>query len=56
MDEDAQNSPGPQPSEEPPAYEAPRIIWRERFEPTVFGISCAKEPGNPGCIPGPARL
>ena len=38
---------------EPPAYEPPRIVWRESFEPVVFGASCAKEPANPGCLPGP---
>ena len=52
MDEDDQKGQQAQPSELPP-YEPPRVIWRERFEPTVFGVSCAKEPGNPGCIPGP---
>ena len=34
-------------------YEAPGIMWREPYEPLSFGISCAKQPGNPGCNPGP---
>ena len=38
---------------EEPAYEAPRIVWREAYEPLSFGLSCAKQPGNPGCGPGP---
>jgi hypothetical protein len=39
------------PDEEP--YEPPRIAWREPYEPVSFGASCAKQPGNPGCNPGP---
>jgi hypothetical protein len=35
------------------AYEPPRIVWREPYEPVSFGVSCAHEPGNPGCNPGP---
>ena len=31
-------------------YEPPRIVWREDFEPVSFGVSCAKEPGNPPCV------
>ena len=31
-------------------YEPPRIVWREAFEPVSFGVSCAKEPGNPPCV------
>ena len=34
-------------------YEAPRITWREPYEPLSFGLSCAKQPGNPGCGSGP---
>jgi hypothetical protein len=34
-------------------YQPPRVMWREPYEPTSFGISCAKQPGNPGCNPGP---
>lgn len=37
------------------AYEAPRISWREPYQPMSFGVSCAKQPGNPGCAPGPLR-
>jgi hypothetical protein len=37
----------------PPPYEAPAIIWHEPYEPIGFGISCAKQEGNPGCFPGP---
>jgi hypothetical protein len=40
------------PAEKRP-YERPRIVWREPYEPVSFGISCAKQPGNPGCGPGP---
>ncbi len=35
------------------SYEAPRIVWREPYEPVAFGVSCARQPGNPGCQPGP---
>lgn len=35
-------------------YEPPRVNWEEDFPTTVFGVSCAKQPGNPGCVPGPA--
>ena len=31
-------------------YESPAIVWEEDYRPTAFGISCAKEPGNPPCI------
>jgi len=31
-------------------YEPPRIVWREAYEPVSFGISCAKQPGNPPCV------
>jgi hypothetical protein len=41
-----------QPTDEP-RYEPPRIVWREPYEPRSFGVSCAKQPGNPGCNPGP---
>ncbi|HUS63501.1 MAG TPA: hypothetical protein VMZ28_03120 [Kofleriaceae bacterium] len=34
-------------------YEPPRIVWREPYEPMSFGVSCAKQPGNPNCGPGP---
>ena len=34
-------------------YEPPRIVWREPYEPLSFGISCAKQQGNPVCNPGP---
>ena len=34
-------------------YEAPQIAWEEPFEPVGFGMSCAKQEGNPGCFPGP---
>jgi hypothetical protein len=38
---------------QPPPYEPPAIIWQEPYEPIGFGISCAKQEGNPGCFPGP---
>ena len=34
-------------------YERPDIVWEEEYKPTAFGVSCAKQPGNPGCGPGP---
>ncbi len=34
-------------------YARPQIAWREAYEPVAFGVSCAREPGNPGCLPGP---
>ncbi len=37
-------------------YEAPRIVWREPYEPVAFGLSCAKEPATPACNPGPFTL
>ncbi|MFI5315200.1 MAG: hypothetical protein ACHQ6T_05845 [Myxococcota bacterium] len=30
-------------------YERPEIVWREPYDPVSFGISCAKQPGNPSC-------
>jgi hypothetical protein len=49
------DEPEPKQSDEPAAYEPPRIVWREAFQPVEFAVSCAKEPANPGCVPGPAR-
>ena len=40
-------------SEDQARYEAPRIVWREPYQPLTFGVSCAKQPGNPGCNTGP---
>ena len=34
-------------------YEPPSVAWREKFDPTPLRVSCAKQPGNPGCNPGP---
>ncbi len=34
-------------------YEAPSVTWRENLDPTPLAVSCAKQPGNPGCNPGP---
>ena len=31
-------------------YDPPRIVWREAYEPVSFGVSCAREPGNPPCV------
>ena len=36
-------------------YQSPRIVWREPYQAMSFGVSCAKQPGNPGCAPGPIR-
>ncbi|HET6613040.1 MAG TPA: hypothetical protein VFG83_13675 [Kofleriaceae bacterium] len=41
------------PGSTPPPYEAPAIVWEEPYEPIGFGISCARQQGNPGCFPGP---
>ena len=35
------------------AYSPPAIAWTEIYDPFGFGISCAKQEGNPGCFPGP---
>jgi hypothetical protein len=48
---DERQTPEEGPRDEP--YEAPRIIWSEPYQPLSFGVSCAKQPGNPGCNPGP---
>jgi hypothetical protein len=37
-------------------YERPRVVWREAYEPVSFGVSCAKDQGNPGCGPGPFSI
>jgi hypothetical protein len=34
-------------------YAAPKVIWREPYRPQTFGVSCAKQSGNPGCSSGP---
>jgi hypothetical protein len=39
----------PEQGSDEPAYEPPHIAWREPYEPVGFGISCAKQPQNPGC-------
>jgi hypothetical protein len=43
----------PDKASEQGGYEPPRILWSEPYEPLSFGVSCAKQPGNPGCNPGP---
>jgi hypothetical protein len=30
-------------------YVPPAIVWREPYDPISFGVSCAKQPGNPSC-------
>ena len=32
------------------AYVPPEIVWREPYDPISFGVSCAKQPGNPSCV------
>jgi hypothetical protein len=44
--------PAPPPPKRKP-YQKPKIVWREPYRPMTFGISCAKQPGNPGCGSGP---
>ncbi len=34
-------------------YEPPRVAWREIFEANAPAVSCARQPGNPNCDPGP---
>ncbi|HET6922879.1 MAG TPA: hypothetical protein VFI16_07000 [Anaeromyxobacteraceae bacterium] len=34
-------------------YAKPAIVWEEDYRPTAFGVSCAKQAGNPGCVVGP---
>ncbi len=34
-------------------YEPPSLTWREIFEPATAQMSCARQPGNPQCNPGP---
>jgi hypothetical protein len=54
MLKDPESQPQPErPLEEKRPYERPAIVWREPYEPMSFGVSCAKQPGNPGCGPGP---
>jgi hypothetical protein len=36
-------------------YVSPRIVWREAYQALSFGVSCAKQPGNPACAAGPVR-
>ena len=36
-------------------YERPEMVWEEIYEPIAFGVSCAKEPGNPQCGGGPLQ-
>lgn len=43
----------PEPRVDKRPYSRPEIVWREPYEPMGFGISCAKQPGNPQCNPGP---
>jgi hypothetical protein len=55
-DHDLKGSESTKPEPSLPArrrYARPQIAWREPYEPVAFGISCAKQPGNPGCFPGP---
>jgi hypothetical protein len=47
-------SPGPGTRKEKLPYETPAIAWEEDYHPTVFGVSCAREPGNPSCAVGPS--
>lgn len=55
-DDDLKAQEATKPEMSPPArrpYARPQIVWREPYEPVVFGVSCARQPGNPGCQPGP---
>jgi hypothetical protein len=53
MPEEATTVVGAQPDSETAGYEPPQIVWEEVFETTVFGLSCAKHPGQPRCSAGP---
>ena len=35
------------------AWERPRMRTGKLFEANT--VSCAKQPGNPGCVPGPSN-
>ena len=50
---DLSAQPDPEPDAKRKPYEPPDIAWEEEYRPTAFGVSCAKQPGNPGCNPGP---
>jgi hypothetical protein len=53
MDESGRERAGEGREGEEVGYEPPRVVWSEDYEPLSFGLSCAKQPGNPGCNPGP---
>ena len=50
---DRNDAQAPDARDERQPYERPQIVWRESYEPVCFGVSCAKQTGNPGCGPGP---
>jgi hypothetical protein len=52
-DRDRQTPAGPGAPRSP--YSRPCITWRQPYEPVAFGISCAKQPGNPPCNVGPTK-
>lgn len=52
VDDNASGGDGRNPDEKR-GYEPPSIVWEERYEPVGFGVSCARQEGNPGCAPGP---
>jgi len=40
----------------PQPYAPPAVVWRETYVPEAFGVSCALQPGNPGCSTGPTTF
>jgi hypothetical protein len=32
-------------------YVPPEIAWEEEYKPAALGVSCAKLPGDLGCVP-----
>jgi hypothetical protein len=55
MSETREGSPGitPETGGDPARYDPPKIVWREPYLPVTAAVSCAKQPGNPPCNPGP---
>ncbi len=55
MSEEKELSPGvtPETAGDHTPYDPPRIVWREAYLPVTAAVSCAKQPGNPPCNPGP---
>jgi hypothetical protein len=55
MSETREPSPGiaPETGGDRAPYDPPKIVWREPYLPVTAAVSCARQPGNPPCNPGP---